>query len=209
MYHRDLQLGPDDQRKPHVLARHRRPRFLSWPNNSILLSPSTIRAYSIPFIDICRWHQQHITKLQPQAVTAPYHHLQPSHSFSSLPARNTKPLPPSAACIHLNPPLFHIAPRSNRLPSPCSHPALPPGPHTGCTARAAGRGFSHPGGNSDTTPAGNHTTSTTIHEALPGHAHPPICRRLFPPLTLHLLRTQSTQTAPTPIACPSNGRSAQ
>ncbi len=118
--------------------------------------------------------------------SAPHHHLQPSRS------------PPSTARIHPNPPLFHITLWSSRLPSPCSRP------HTGCTARAAGSPT-----RMRVPIQSAHTMSTTIYAALPGRAHPSICRRLFPPLTLHRLRTQPTQTARTPMfAFPSGGRNA-
>ncbi len=50
MYHPGLQLWNDGQKSYTEIScsrSHRRPRFPSWPNNSILLGPSTICAYPL------------------------------------------------------------------------------------------------------------------------------------------------------------------
>ncbi|KAI9448631.1 hypothetical protein BJY52DRAFT_1193291 [Lactarius psammicola] len=93
------------------------------------------------------------------APTPPHHQLQPS---PSLLTSNPEIRPHTSAA--------HIHPNSSRLyitqlaaPDPASASLLPLRP----------------------TPGGSSTSmSTTIHAAPPGPTHPPICRRLSPPLTL-------------------------
>ncbi|KAI9455588.1 hypothetical protein BJY52DRAFT_1188306 [Lactarius psammicola] len=103
-----------------------------------------------------------------------------------------RPTPPSTT-ISSFPARNSQAPSSQRSQHPSKPTALPHRP-------TEQPGSSHPDGSSDTTHA---------HAALPERAHPPIYRRIFPPLTRHRPRTQPMQMAPTlTFACPSDGRNA-
>ena len=132
------------------------------------------------------------------APTSLPHHLQPSHSFSSLPTRNPEipilPVRPTSTQSH----------RSSTSPGPCS--SLPS--HAACaTRRGPPIWVGAPLEDA-------HTTSTTRHAAIPGPTVPSLSASIpaTPPPTPprpSYLRIQPTQMAPMPMcACPLDGRSA-
>ncbi|KAI9455589.1 hypothetical protein BJY52DRAFT_1213248, partial [Lactarius psammicola] len=161
--------------------------FLLWSNNSILSHVSTICAYPPSSTSAGS-----TSNTLPAAAAASLLHHTTISSLFFLPARI------------LQSPSSRRSPRphpseSTALPHPsmeqASRPLLPSRPHTDRTARVAGKGFFQQDGSSDTTRAGVHTTSTTIHAALLGRTH-------SPSFTLHRLRTQPMQTTTTPtFAC--------
>ncbi len=123
---------PDSIRNPRVFARRRRPGFLSWPNNSILPSPSMMRVYPLNQLP----QVAPVTHYQAAAVgsCAPHRHL-PFHSFSAFPARNPQ-APSSQRSPHPSEP---TALPHHPTEQPAAQSQLPRHPHTGCTARVAGR----------------------------------------------------------------------
>ena len=130
------------------------------------------------------------------------------HFIPSLPFPHAIPklLPPSAVRIHPNPPLFHITLLSSQPPSPSSR-ATP----TLVAQPVSLEGFLPPRWELRYNPRG---CSYGVDRNNPQHwlnvPIPQFVRAHSPPPTLHRLRTQPTQAAPTPaFAFPSDGRSAE